>query len=186
MPISAQYIGALTGHVLFVPEGTAFTEPSAGTTGKNDKPGSADASWAAGNLGDVLELQFAPENEVTPIKGGSPGGLMTKDLIEISRDLKITFKSQQMDPTFLRLAFATLALTTSSSQANPLEGKALVKGWMKIQAYDVDHILRVVGDAWVGLRLTGMEQWSGRNIVGGTFEAQVLFSQYNTLAFATS
>jgi len=171
---------------MFVPEGTAFTVPVSGTTTKTTKPGSGDAAWNAGNMGDIMELQFSPESEVAQVKGGSPGGLMTKDLYEISRDIKITFKSQQMDPTFLRLAFSTLPLTTGSSQGNPLEGKALVKGWIKMQAYDADNILRVVGDIWVGLRLTGMEQWSGRNIVGGTFEAQTLFSQYNTLSFATS
>lgn len=186
MPISAQFIGALTGHALFVPEGTAYTVPDSNTTGKNNKPGAGDASWAAGNFGDILDLTFVPESETAKIMGGSPGGLMTKDLIEISRDMRITFKSQQMDPTFLRLAFATLALTTSSSQGNPLEGSALVKGWLKIQAYDANHVLRVIGDAWVGIRMTAMEAWSGRNVVGGTFEAQVLYSQYNTLGFATS
>jgi hypothetical protein len=186
MAISAQFIGALTGHVMFVPSGTAFTVPSSGTASASSKPGSGDTSWATGNLGDIMELKFAPENEVAQIKGGSPGGLMTKDLIEISRDMKITFKTQQMDPTFLRMAFATLALTTASTQANPLEGGAMVKGWLKVQAYDVDHVPRVIGDFWVGLRMTDMEQWSGRNIVGGTFEAQVLYSAYNTQSFATS
>lgn len=186
MPISAQYIGALTGHCFFVPSGTAFTVPSAGTASKTSKPGAGDTSWEAGNLGDIMELKFSPENEVTKIEGGSPGGLMTKDLIEIRRDMKITFKTQQMDPMFLRLAFATLPLTTASNQANPLEGGALVKGWLKIQAYDPDHVARVIGDWWVGLRMTDMEAWSGRNIVGGTFEAQVIFSPYNTKGFATS
>lgn len=186
MAISAQFIGALTGHVMFVPAGTAYTVPSSGTASATSKPGSGDTSWESGNMGDITDLKFAPENEVVAIKGGSPGGLMTKDQVEIGRDLKITFKSQQMDPIMLRMAFATEALTTSSSQANPLEGGALVKGWLKVQAYDADHVLRVNGDYWVGMRMTDMEAWSGRNIVGGTFEAQVLYSSYNTKGFTTS
>lgn len=186
MPIAAQFIGALTGHFMFAAEGLAYTVPSSGTVGRDAKPGSGDSIWSTYNMGDITDFKVMPENEVAPIKGGSPGGLMTKDLIEISRDLKITFKSQQVDPIFLRLGFASLALTTASNQANPLEGKALVKGWAKFQIYDVDHVARIVGDAWVGLRMTDMEPMSGRNVVGGSFEAQVLYSQYNTLAFATS
>lgn len=186
MPISAQFVGALTGHIMFAAEGQPYTVPSSGTVGRDAKPGSGDTIWSTYNLGDVTDFQVTPENEVSLIKGGSPGGLMTKDMIEISRDLKLTFKTQQVDPNFLRLGFATLALTTASNQANPLEGRALVKGWMKLQLYDVEHIARVVGDLWVGLRLTGMESMSGRNVVGGSFEAQVIYSQYNTLAFATS
>lgn len=186
MPIAAKFIGALTGHVMFVPAGTAFTVPSAGTASATSKPGSGDTAWSDGNMGDLTDLKLVPENEVVPIKGGSPGGLMTKDLVEISRDLKITFKTQQMDPNFLRMAFATEALTTASSQANPLEGGALVKGWLKLQAYDADHVPRVLGDYWVGMRLTDMEPWSGRNTVGGSFEAQVLYSEFNTKGFLTS
>lgn len=171
---------------MFAAEGLAYTIPAAGTVGRDAKPGAGDVIWGTYNLGDIMDFKITPENEVAEIKGGSPGGLMTKDLIEISRNLKISFKTQQMDPVFLRLGFASLPLSTASSQANPLEGRALVKGWAKFQIYDVDHIARIVGDAWVGLRMTDMEPMSGRNIVGGSFEAQVLYSQYNTISFATS
>lgn len=178
-------IGPLTAHVMFVPEGTAFTVPSSGTVSKTSKPGAGDTSWASGNMGYIDEFTIKPSSEVAEVKGGNPGGRTLVDVVEIEKKHVFTFKQQQVDPLFLQMVFGTLALTSASTQANPLEGKLLVKGWLKFQCYDVDSVLRLVGDYWVGLRVTDHDAMSGGGLVMATYEATGLFSQYNTLTFSS-
>lgn len=173
---------SLFAQLWFVREGTAFTVPTSGTTAREAKPGAGDSTvWNAAHLGDAEEFTITPEGETYVVQGGQPGGLVDKDEINLSQKLKITFGTQQLDPLFVQALFGTLTLTTASTQANPLEGKRLVKGWLKFQAYDADQVLRLTGEIWGSLRLTSAEPWSGKNIVKGKWEFLVLRSSLNTL-----
>ncbi len=184
MPIATQRTG-LTTSVMFVREGTSYTLPSPGTVGVLTKPDAGDTVWTAGYFGpDVEEFKVNPEVESYEYMGGQPGGLVVTDEIEISRKVRLTFTSQQYDKTALELMFGTLALSASSSQANHMEGALMVKGWLKIQQYDGAGTLRVVGDAWVSLRITDVQPASGRNPFKVTYEARILRSTLNTLAFS--
>jgi hypothetical protein len=171
-------------HVMFVPEGTAFTVPGAGTASKTSKPGSGDTSWTTGNLGDCEEFKLAPESESYDIMGGTPGGLALKNRVELSKRLKVTFTATRRDPITAQATFGTLTLTAASTQGNPLEGKLNIKGWLKFQSYDGDGTLRETGDLWVTLKLTSVEPRSGRNPVKASYECEVEYSTLNTIAFA--
>lgn len=184
MPIPASYVGSLTTHAFFVAEGLAFTLPAPGTVGRDAKPGAGDTLWQTYNLGDLEEFKRQPTSNTEDVWGGSPGGRIKKDVVEISRELKITFKTTQWDPIAVRFGLSTLPLTTASSQANPLEGKAVERGWLKLQIYDINHVLRETTDVWVAMRATDMDPLSGSNLVKVTFEADVLYSAYNTSSFA--
>lgn len=177
---------SLFAHVMFIPEGTAYTVPGAGTTGRSAKPGAADPLWESGNFGDCEEFKLAPESEEYEVRGGTPGGLVVKDIVELGRMLKLSFTAQQLSPTVLRGVFATLNLSGSSTQANPLEGSVNKKGWLKFQAYDTDNALQVVGELWGRLKVSNVEPWSGANIVKASFDFTTIFSQYNSLAFPTA
>lgn len=183
MSIPASYVGSLTAHAMFVPEGTAFTVPSAGTVGRDSKPGAGDTVWGTYNLGDLRDFKRATTAQTEDIWGGAPGGRVKKDVVEISKETKITFSTQQRDPISARFEMASLALTTASTQANPLEGVAVVKGWLKIQFYDKNSTLVEVVDVWVALRVVDSQPSSGANLYGLSFEGDVLFSQYNTRSF---
>lgn len=182
MPILAR-VTALTAHIMFAQEGAAFTVPSAGTVGRTSKPGGADALWAAGNFGDCLDFKITPGSEIYEVKGGNPGGRTFKDILEIEKSLRFTWQNQQLDPITLQLLFGTQSLNPSSTVANPLEGRVMLKGWMKFQAYDPSQVMTAIGEVWVGLRVTDAEPWSGANPVQATFEATMLFSTLNTMSF---
>ncbi len=181
MPIRVES-AALFTHAFFVLQGTAFTQPAPGSASAADKPGAADAAWAAGHLGDMEEFTITPESEVFEKKAGRPGTVVTTDVIELSRGLKLGWTSVDITPLVPQLMFGTLDLTGASSQGNPLEGPLNVKGWLKFQAY-TGASRRITGDLWVSLKVTNPEPWSGKNVVRAKFEATTVHSALNTLAF---
>lgn len=178
----AKVTQALFAQLWFVKDGTAYTVPSSGTSGRDAKPGAGDSTvWNAAFLGDAEEFTLTPERETYVVQGGQPGGLVDKDEIELSKKLKATFGTQEFSPLLIQALFGTLDLTTSSTQANPLEGKSIIKGWLKFQAYDADQVLRMTGEIWGALRLSSAEPWSGKNAVKGKWEFNVLRSSLNTI-----
>ena len=166
----------------FLPLGLAFTVPSAGAVGVAAKPDAADPVWAANSLGDIEEFTLTPKVETYEKKAWRAGGMVMADEIELSRELNLKWKTQDLTPLCHRLAFGTLDLTGASSQANPLEGELIAKGWLKIQAYAGPN-RRVTGDLWVSLRASAVDPWSGKNIVQVEIEAKTLHSTLNTLKF---
>lgn len=182
MAITNQFT-SLFAHVMFVPEGVAYTTPSSGTTGVAAKAGAADAVWATYNLGDCEEFKIVPESDSAEVMGGDPGGLVITNIVPLSKKLKITFNAQQITPVVLQLLMGTLALTGASTQANFLEGQLIKKGWLKFQAYDVDGTSRVLGDKWGALKITSAEPWSGKNIVKASFELTSIRSALDTISF---
>ncbi len=183
MPISNLQT-SFFAHLMFVPEGVAYTTPSSGTTGVASKPGAADAVWDTYNLGPCEEFKIQPESESVEVMGGDPGGLVVTNVVPLSKKMKFTWNAQEVRPTLLQLLLGTLALTSASNQANFLEGQLIKKGWLKAQAYDVDGTVRILGDKWGALRITSSEPWSGKNLVKATFELVAIRSTLDTIAFS--
>jgi hypothetical protein len=183
MALTANLETTFFAHLMFVQEGTAFTIPGAGTASKSSKPGEADTSWTTGYLGDCEDVRPMPESESYDIMGGTPGGLVLKNKVQISKRLKVSFTTTRRDPITHQAGLGTLTLTASSTQANPLEGNLLVKGWLKMQVYDGDGTYRTTIDLWGCLKVTGVEPWSGKNPVKTTYEFEVEYSTLNTTDF---
>lgn len=182
MSIATETI-SLFSHAFFVPAGTAFTVPGAGTASATSKPGAADASWQTGALGDVEEFTTTPEAETYEKMAGRPGTLVRVDEVELSRKLTIKLKTQDVTPLAHQLLDGTLALSGASAQANPLEGSLLVKGWLKVQQY-AGATLKVTKDYWVSMRVTAVDPDSGKNIHQVEIEAKVLHSALNSIAYS--
>lgn len=181
MPIPTETTKFVT-HAFFVALGTAFTLPAPGTASASAKPDAADAVWTAGSLGDIEEFTLTPESEELEKMGGRPGALVVVDVIELSRKLKLKWKTTDITPLVHQLIFGTLGLTGASNQGNPLEGELIAKGWLKFQAYSNTN-RRVTGDLWVRLKVSNADPWSGKNIVQAEIEATTIHSTLGTLKF---
>ena len=180
MPIATETLALFT-HLFFVPAGTAFTVPGAGTASATSKPGAADASWSS--LGDVEEYTETPAAETYEKLAGRPGTVVLVDEIELSKRKSIKFKTQDRTPLSVQLAHGTLGLNSASNQGNPLEGSLLVKGWLKVQKYS-GSTLKETADYWVSMRVSSADPDSGKNVQQIEVEAKVLHSTLNTVTFS--
>jgi hypothetical protein len=166
----------LGSHAHFVRDGTAFTVPSAGTSSRTSKPGAADTSWV--NLGILSEVSVQHQREERDVFAPTPGVLRLYDVKETRRQLMVNLTTMDMSPLAFELLWGTLALTSNSTQFNPLEG-ATKKGWLKLQQYGDTDALFVTVDLYVQLKISG-EVTMGDNLVSCQYEARVLHSTLNT------
>jgi hypothetical protein len=163
-------------HAFYFRDGDAFTVPSAGTAGRNDKPGAADTGWV--DLGIINDLEFEHQREERDIFAPSPGQLRLYDVLETKRLLSARFTAQEMSPLVFELLFGTLKLTSASTQYNPLEG-TVKKGWVKLQQYDeADQAFNTV-DIYAHLKIGGAVAFNDQ-VVTAQLEARVLHSTLNT------
>lgn len=172
---------ALMAQVWFLRNGLAFTSPTSGTVSRTAKPDGADAIWDTWFLQNCEDFTIQTEGEEAKVMGGQPGGLVLKDIIQLSQETKITFRNNEITPLVTQLLFGTLDLTTSSVQANPTEGKRIVQGWLRAQVYDENNVLRNTLLLYGALKITGAEPWSGKNIARANFEFNLLRSAMNTI-----
>ena len=143
---------ALGSHVLFIPDGTDFSSPSSGTSGRESKPDQDDSNWI--DLGYISGIEIDPQQEEKEVWAASPGQLRLVDIIEMKRGLNFTMDLEEVGAVVLQLAFKTLALVdgTPDQQYNPTEGST-VKGWTKIQNYDQTDAIYNTLDLYVYMRL---------------------------------
>lgn len=177
----APFTGSLVAQVWFLRNGLAYTSPSSGTVSATARPDSSDAIWDTWFIPNCEEFTVATEGEEAKIMGGQQGGLVLKDHIQLSQETKITFRNNEISPLSFGALFGTLDLTASSNQANPTEGKRLVKGHLRFQAYDGDNVLRLTGILYGSLKVTQADPWSGRNVARCQFEFNLIRSSLNTL-----
>lgn len=163
-------------HGFFFRDGASYTVPSAGTASRTAKPGASDTSWI--DLGILSELNVQHDREAREVYAPTPGVLRLYDVIETKRLLKITAQAVEMSPFAFELIFGTLALTSASTQYNPLEG-VTKKGWLKIQQYNQSDAIMNTLDVYVQIKVTGEINF-GENIVTVPIEAVVLHSTLNT------
>lgn len=167
-------------HAFFFRDGAAFTVPSAGTASRTAKPGAADTSWI--DLGILRDASIQHARNEVDIFAPSPGAMRLFDVLETKRQLSVNITAEEMSPLAFELLFGTLALTTASTQYNPLEG-ASKKGWLKIQQYDQADALFNTVDLYVHLKVSGDVAF-GDSVVAVTFEGRVLHSTLNTGSLA--
>lgn len=175
MPLATRSV-ILGNHGFFFRDGASFTVPSAGTAGRTSKPGAADTSWI--DLGILSEVTMQHEREERDIFAPTPGVMRLYDVIETKRQLSINLTAQELSAFAFELMFGTLALTSASTQYNPLEG-ATKKGWLKLQQYDQGDALVNTVDVYGQIKVSG-EVSVGDNIVAAQFEFRVLHSTLNT------
>jgi hypothetical protein len=175
MNIATRIIGS---HAFFFPEGNAFTVPSAGTSGATAKPGAGDTGWV--KIGEISSCGISKGADVKEQWAPLPGTLRLKDVIETKPDLTLKLTVNELSALAYNVLFRTLALTSASTQFNPLEGKTL-KGWLKLQQYDQNEALVMTLDVFVHLTVDG-EVTFAEDIVDFPFSARVLHSTLNTAA----
>jgi len=163
-------------HVQFFREGGAYTVPSAGTAGRESKPGSADTGWV--NLGIVDEGEISRETQVEDIFAPVPGKRVLYDTLETQDQVTLSFTLNEVGPLTIEAALGTAALTGNSTQYNPLEG-AEIKGWLKAQVYSSKGTLVSTIDLFVALRLDGAIALNA-SALRPQFTARVLHSSLNT------
>lgn len=177
MTLSAKVIGT---HVLAFPEGGNVTVAGSGGTGaagRNRKPDSTDPLWV--DLGVIEEASDNLSDTEIEIYSPSPGRLRLYDVINVKDKLTMKFTCSEFGPTAVEVLYRTLALTTVSTQFNPLEGTTK-KFWLKFQRYDQADAQAIVLDVWARLKIDGDVSFGGADLTKAAFEALVLHSQYNT------
>lgn len=160
-------------HINFFRDGTPFTVPSAGTAGRNAKPGASDPAWVY--LGKILEGTSNLEIEEREVHAATPGAIRLYDVIEVSREMTLEFTCQELSPLVIEAAFGTQALTGASTQFNPLAGTG-IKGWLKFQSYDSYQNLVLTVDLFCHLKLNGGLAFN-RDLANPEFTARVLWAQ---------
>ena len=166
----------LGSHGFFFRDGASFTVPSSGTAGRASKPGAADTGWI--DLGIIQEVSLQHEREEKEVFAPVPGILRLYDIIETKRQITAKLTGMEMSPLMFELIFGTLALTSASTQYNPLEG-VTKKGWLKLQSYKQDDTLFNTVDMYGVIKISSEVKLSG-DIVSADYEFRLLHSIYNT------
>jgi hypothetical protein len=174
MTLAAMMLGT---HAFFFRDGTAYTVPGAGTAARESKPGATDPAWI--DMGVVAESSDSLEDTEIEIYKPAPGRLRLYDVLSTKDKLTVKFTTEEFGPFSVEALYRTLALTSASTQFNPLEGIPK-KGWLKLQRYDQDDNLRVVLDLFVRLKIAGEVSMGGADLVKPQFECMVLHSTLNT------
>lgn len=181
----------LFSHLTFIPKGTVYTVPGAGTVKQEVWPGAADPIWddEEVKLGVCENVKEAPNVSTAMVKTGLPGGLRDKDEHEVGAELKFTADLVEVPARMAGLGRGAYVAAnvgkladSATEEYSPLYGKFLTKGILSVSKYDNENVLREVANLWVSLKVTNREADSGGNIVKITIEARVLASSLNTIA----
>ena len=163
-------------HAYFVRDGTSFTVPSAGTASRTAKPGASDTSWI--DLGIIRSVSVQHSRDVVDVFAPVPGAKRLWDRLETKRVLAVTVTMEEMSPLAWEGLMGTLALTTASTQYNPLEG-TIKKGWMKLVQYKQDDTTFNVTDLFSHMQVDGDTEF-GDSIISPVFKFTALHSTLNT------
>lgn len=172
---------AFVAQVWFLRNGLAFTSPSSGTVSATARPDGADPIWDTWFMPNCEDFTVQTEGEEVKIMGGQQGGLVVKDVVQLSQETKITWRNNQITALVWQSLFGTDVLTAASSQGNPTEGKRIIKGWLRAQVYDESNALRGTLLFYGALKITAAEPWSGKNVARVSFEFQLIRSSLNTI-----
>lgn len=172
---------AVGSHVLWMPDGTAFTSPAPGTSGRESKPDADETEWL--DLGYISAIELDPQQEEKEVYAASPGQLRLVDVVEIKRGLNMTVTLEEVGAFVMQLAFKSLALQegAGAQQYNPTEGST-VKGWMKVQQYDQADASYNTVDLYVYVRLNSALNL-GDDVVRPQLFCRLLQSTLNTGQF---
>jgi len=167
---------AVSSHLFLFRDGGAFTVPSAGTAGREAKPGAADTGWI--EWGYVKNLSVEKAGDVSEIFKGAPGRRVRHNVLRYNQAIDLSFQLEDLRAECFEMAFGTGALTAASTQFNPLEG-AEKKFWLKLQQYDQTNTLINTVDVYIDLDIDGALEF-GDGVVTASFKAMGLHSTLNT------
>lgn len=172
---------SLAYHAWFVREGTSITLPSAGAVSKLLKPAHNDTSWEANVLGAIETYETDPgTGQPIVIKQGTPGRVQPVDILRPNSEPVYTFDFQEVDVLMMETVYQTLPLTTASTQFNPGERGATIKGWLKVQGYDETNTIKEQIEVWCEVSLKGPVRRQLGQQVKYSIEARQMFSPLNT------
>lgn len=166
-------------HAFFFPDGSAFTVPGAGTSGRAAKPGAADPAWFDMGVSDWTK---SPQNKFSDFMAPAPGARTLYDKITTAKGLKLKGKVMEQSNLTWKLLLglaSAFPLTGAGGQYNPLEGDPVIRGWLQLQQYNQLNALINTVDYFVALTVPGDVEF-GENPVDVNVEADVLFSTLNT------
>jgi hypothetical protein len=144
----------------FIPEGTAYTLPAAGTVSAESKPEAADTAWV--RLYAVTNFEVTPPNgDEIEIFEPSPGRL---------RRTRVLRTKKKMD-------------ATSGENLTMLSGGD-VHGWLHFQQYDQDDVLRWTGELYCNLILDGAVAFDPTKAVEIKLKVMEEYSSLSTVQFA--
>jgi len=101
----------------FMRDGTAFTIPSAGTSGAAAVAGFADTGWISiGKVKDCSVNRQTTDIEIeAPVEIDGEYHMDRLDVIPISNKLDLSFTTQEFSPLALEVIFGTGSLTSAST-----------------------------------------------------------------------
>jgi hypothetical protein len=166
----------LAAHIAIFFEGVAYTSPSSGTCAREAKPGASDTGWI--KIGAVTDFSVTHDKTEIEIMKPVPGRRVRWDIIHTDQKLDLSFTVDEVRAEMIELLFGSLALNSSSTQYNPLEG-AEKRCWLKVQYYDHTNTLVNTDDFWVILSIDG-EVTANNQLHTFPVAAKVLHSTFNT------
>lgn len=163
-------------HLLLFPESKTFTIPIAGTAGRSSKPGATDAGWL--DCGPIEDGEVEYQSEEIKIFAPTPGRSRLYNKLETKQEIMISATCKEMQAYIWELLFRSLALTSSSTQFNPMAGVEK-NAWVKLQVYDQTDTIALTLDVWCSIKLKGALKMSG-SLIEPVVEGSVLYSTLNT------
>ena len=176
---------AVAQHVRFMPEGDAFTLPTAGTSSATALPGSTDPALI--NLGDIESWEDSKQNEQQIItKKPVLGTLVTKARIRLYEEIQLKFTTNSLTRFAMECFYRSAnRLGVSQAQFAPL-GKLNFNGWLYLMRYSHENELICTANLWVELNVTGGAKGGDNEVIKPEFTALLLNSSLNSMAFGNS
>lgn len=165
-----------TAHIFIIRDGASITSPSSGTASRTLAPDASEATWVEWGPTEMFSIEKIGETIET--FAGAPGRRVRYDTLRTNQGIDLSFEMKSLRPEAFELALGTLALTTSSTQHNPLEG-AEKKVWLRAQLYDESNALLDVLQMYGDLDIDGALEF-GPSVTSPKFKFRGLHSIYNT------
>ena len=165
-----------TAHVFIIRDGASITSPSSGTASRTLAPDASESTWI--EWGETEMFSIEKIGETIETFAGAPGRRVRYDVLRTNQGVDLSFEMKRLRPEAFELVTGSLALTTSSTQFNPLEG-AEKKVWLRAQLYDQDNALLGVLQVYGDLDYDGAME-IGPSIISPKFKLRGLHSIYNT------
>ena len=181
--VRVAYDGAAiaSGDQAAVIRATGDTTTSVASVSRGALPGVAAAVWQS--LGIIKKPEWNPGNQ-TPIEidAPMPGTIGPWEILRAAQKPVLTLTLSQVNYLTVQMLFGTLALSTSSAQANPLEGAGQIYCWVKLQVYrQKTNTLWLSGDTFGEIILKDSIDLDPKKAVEATFEIRLLHSALNSL-----
>lgn len=174
------FIGA---HFWVVPEGTAFTSPSAGTVAQNDGwPDEDEPLWPDWNVGIVANFEVDPKyGPREEILAPSPGAVQADNVVIPYAIPEVKFMLREVNALAIQLALNAQQLWANGAETfNPNGGGGPgMRCILKAQKYDHNNILVLNWSSWAFVQLQGALKGDPKQMTQPEFIGTLLYSDNN-------